>query len=269
VTRSRPAKIRQFRFLILFPLLALIAGAACAQGGPPYYTTDPDTPGNHNWEINIGYMPFLYSTNSLSHVPDVDINFGIGKRIQLTYESAWLRLADSPTPPKYGLEQDQLGVKWRFYENEKSGLEISVFPQLSINNPNNSVARGLAPPGASLLMPMEFSKKFKHIQINWEGGYNFVHLGPDGWIAGIIAGHDLSKNWEIDGEFFSSGSFRRSLNQETVDFGARYKIHPPFILLLMVGRSIVPSSDHQPFFVGYFGMQILLPPAPFEDSVIR
>jgi hypothetical protein len=269
VTRSRPAKIRQFRFLIVFPLFALFAGAACAQGGPPYYTTDPDTPGNHNWEINIAYMPFLYPANSLAHIPDVDINYGIGKRIQLTYESAWLRLFNSPSPAKYGMEQSQVGVKWRFYENEESGMEISVFPQFSFNNPNNAVARGFAPPGASLLLPMEFSKKFKHVQLNWEGGYNFVHLGPDGWIAGLLAGHDVSKNWEIDAEFFSSGSFRKSLNQETVDFGARYKIHPPFILLLMAGRSIVPSSDHQPFFVGYFGMQILLPPAPFEDAVIR
>jgi hypothetical protein len=178
VTRKRAARICQFRFLILFPLLALFAGAACAQGGPPYYTTDPDTPGNHNWEINIAYMPFLYPANSLAHIPDVDINFGIGKRIQLTYESAYLRLFDSPSPAKYGMEQSQVGVKWRFYENEESGLEISVFPQFSFNNPNNSVVRGFAPPGASLLLPMEFSKKFKHVQLNWEGGYNFVHLGP-------------------------------------------------------------------------------------------
>jgi len=28
-------------------------------GGPPYYTNDPGTPGNLNWEINLGYMPDL------------------------------------------------------------------------------------------------------------------------------------------------------------------------------------------------------------------
>lgn len=256
----------QLRFSFVLLMLAICCMQASAQGGPPYYTNDPGTPGNHNWEINLAYMPFLYTNNSLSHVPDVDINFGLGDRIQLTYESAWLRDYDPPGNAKYGLEQDQLGVKWRFYDNSNSGLAISLFPQLSVNNPNNAVQRGITPPGASLLLPIEFSKKLKHIHLNWEAGYNFVHLGPDGWIAGLVAGRDITKNLELDAEVYSTGFFRRSLNQETADVGGRYKIHPPFILLLMAGRSVAPASSHQPFFVGYFGMQVLLPPKPFEDN---
>ncbi len=68
---------------------------ARAQGGPPYYTNDTSTPGNRNWEINLGYMPFLYATQSTSHLPDVDINYGIGDRFQLTYENAWLRVGEN------------------------------------------------------------------------------------------------------------------------------------------------------------------------------
>ena len=69
----------------IFGLGWVLAGSlAFAQGGPPYYTNDPGTPGNLNWEINLGYMPFYYSGQSLSHIPDVDINFGVGERIQLT-----------------------------------------------------------------------------------------------------------------------------------------------------------------------------------------
>jgi len=37
-------------------------------------------------------MPFLYNKQSITHTPDVDINFGLGDRIQLTFENAWLRL---------------------------------------------------------------------------------------------------------------------------------------------------------------------------------
>jgi hypothetical protein len=36
--------------------LLLAPGAARAQGGPPYFTTDPGTRGNGNWEINLGGM---------------------------------------------------------------------------------------------------------------------------------------------------------------------------------------------------------------------
>ncbi len=46
----------------------LIGGiTAFGQGGPPFYTNDPATPGPFNWEINVGYMPFVYSNNSVSH----------------------------------------------------------------------------------------------------------------------------------------------------------------------------------------------------------
>ena len=77
--------VRTFALPLLFVIVAAFAPRATAQGGPPYYTNDPGTPGNHNWEINLGYMPFFYSDQSVSHVPDVDINFGVGDRIQLTY----------------------------------------------------------------------------------------------------------------------------------------------------------------------------------------
>ncbi len=246
-------------------VLAFLCPSAAAQGGPPYYTNDPGTPGNLQWEINLGYEPFLYPNQSITHTPDVDINFGLGDRIQLTYEIAWLRV-DNPSPAKFGLGQDQLGVKWRFYDDEHSGFAVSIFPQLSINNPNHSVERGITRRGASLILPAEFSKKVGPVDVNWEAGYNFVHRGPDGWLAGLVVGYEFTKDLELDAEFYSTGTFRPSTNQETLEGGLRYKIHPPVILLIMAGRSLQPAGNIQPYFVGYFGLQFLLPPHPFEKE---
>jgi hypothetical protein len=259
-----PRHIKHFA-VPLFLFLSACCAPIHAQGGPPYYTNDPGTPGNLQWEINFGYMPFLYPNASTTHTPDVDINFGLGDRIQLTYENAWLRVAN-PSPVKYGLGQDQLGVKWRFYDNKDSGFAMSVFPQLSINNPNNSVQRGITPRGASLILPVEFSKKLGPIDLNWEAGYNFVHLGPDGWLAGAVVGHDFTDNLELDAEFYANGTFHPSTSQQTLEGGLRYKIHPPVILLLMAGRSVQAAGVTQPYFVGYFGVQFLLPPHPFEKD---
>jgi hypothetical protein len=247
-------------------VLAFACPAAFAQGGPPYYTNDPGTPGNHNWEINLGYMPFLYDGQSIAHTPDVDINYGWGDRIQLTYENAWLRVADGSSAPKYGLGQDQLGLKWRFYDSERSGFAISVFPQVSLNNPNHAAQRGITPRSASLILPVEFSKKIGPVNLNWEAGYNYVHAGADGWLAGVVVGRDVTANFEMDAEFYGVGTFHASSGQQTIGVGARYKIHPPFILLLMAGRSVEPASLEQPRFVGYFGMQFLLPPKPFAKE---
>src|SRR6202167_5375673 len=150
-------------------------------------------------------MPFLYTNQSITPTPDVDINFGLGDRIQLTFENAWLRVVNPSSTPKYGVGQDQLGVKWRFYDNQESGFAISVFPQLSINNPDNSVARGITPRSASLILPLEFSKKLGPINLNWEAGYNYVHTGASGCLAGVVVGHDLTENLEIDAEFYGLG----------------------------------------------------------------
>jgi hypothetical protein len=257
MSNSLPAALAAVLFL-------LVPSLARAQGGPPYYTTDPGTPGPNNWEINLGWWPSLYTGSSNMHMPDVDINYGVGDRIQLTYEGAWLRQRNLPGDAQYGLSQDQLGLKWRWYDNDKNGLGISIFPQLSINNPTSSVQRGITPPGAMLLLPMEFTKKLGDFDINWELGYNLAHLGHNGYITGFIVGHDVTKKWELDAEYFGQGAFDGSGRQQVLDAGARYKIRPPFILLLMAGRSILPARNNQPFFVGYFGMQFLLPPAPFD-----
>jgi hypothetical protein len=248
--------------LALFQLF--VTTAAFAQGGPPYYTNDPGTPGHLNWEINIGYMPFLYSDQSISHTPDVDINFGVGDRIQLTYENAWLRVQNPGAKTEFGMGQSNPGVKWRFYDAGENGLAVSVFPQFFLNNPNDAVRRGITPASQSFLLPVEFSKKFGPIDVDLEIGYQAVHKGPDGWITGLVLGHEFTKKFELDAEFYSQGSFHPYANQPTFDFGGRYKIHKPVIVLVMAGRSFEPARSNQSYFVGYFGLQFLLPPKSYD-----
>jgi len=250
--------------LALGSVLILGTGAAVAQGGPPYYTNDPGTPGHLNWEINLGYMPFLYSDQSVSHTPDVDINFGVGDRIQLTYENAWLRVHNPGSPTAFGLGQSNPGVKWRFYDGGEDGLNISVFPQLFLNNPNDAVRRGITPANDSFLLPLEFSRKFGPVDVDYEFGYQAVHKGPDGWLTGLVVGHEFTPKLELDAEFYAQGTFHPSEFQPTIDFGARYKIHSPVILLLMAGRSLEPARSNQSYFVGYFGLQFLLPPKSYK-----
>jgi len=254
------------RSLILAFFFCLAGTCAFAQGGPPYYTNDPGTPGHLNWEINLGYMPFLYSDQSLSHAPDVDINFGIGDRVQLTYENAWLRVQNPKSATKYGLGQSNPGVKWRFYDAGESGLQISVFPQLFLNNPNDAVRRGITSASETFLLPFEFSKKFGPVDVDYEIGYQFVRKGRDGWLTGLVVGHDFTPKLEIDMEIYCAGAFRLSEEQPTIDFGARYKIHRPLIFLFMAGRSLEPARSNQSYFQGYFGMQFLLPPKSYKSD---
>lgn len=229
-----------------------------AQGGPPYYTNDPATPGDLQWEINLAYMPLVERGQSTTRMPDLDINLGVGDRIQLTFEVPWLRVAADPTPAKSGLGQDVIGVKWRFYDDRT--LAASVFPQASINNPTRSVERGIVPPGASLLLPLEMSRSVGPITVNAEVGYSVVRLGPDGWLCGIVAGHERRirpylGTIEFDAEYFLTGDVGGSVTQETLGGGLRYQVRPSFVLLVMAGRSVPHSGGS---FAGYGGVQLRL-----------
>jgi hypothetical protein len=99
-----------------------------------------------------------------------------------------------------------------------------------------------------------------------EGGYQIVDKGPNGWLAGLVVGHEFTKKLELDSEFYATGTWHPGYAQPTIDVGGRYKLHRPLILLFMAGRGVEPAHSNQPFFVGYFGVQILLPPRSFDKE---
>ena len=113
---------------LLFSISLLLAVTAHAQGGPSFRTDDPETPGNKHWEINFGWIGDRNPAAGAYQIPDFDINYGLGDRIQLKYE---LPIAIEETRPQpatpstpavqgqviTGLGESLLGIKWRFYEH--------------------------------------------------------------------------------------------------------------------------------------------------------
>src|ERR1700684_4473375 len=69
-----------------FAMPILFAVAAEGQGGPPFRTDDPETPGNQHWEINFGWIGDRNPAAGAYQVPDFDITSALGDRIQLKYE---------------------------------------------------------------------------------------------------------------------------------------------------------------------------------------
>src|SRR5579863_7295821 len=73
----------------LFVTVSALAGLsplALAQGGPPFRSDDPDTPGNKQWEINTILVGERNPSGGSYEAPNLDINYGMGSRIQLKYE---------------------------------------------------------------------------------------------------------------------------------------------------------------------------------------
>src|ERR1700691_6242015 len=132
----------------LFCILALLyaAGAALprAQGGPPFITDDPGTPGNRHWEINFGWIADHNPGAAYYELPDIDMNYGWGDRIQLKCELPLAAATDQNNTTRAGLGESLLGIKWRPYEHHRAGkpksdenmvFSLGTYPQASINNP--------------------------------------------------------------------------------------------------------------------------------------
>jgi hypothetical protein len=266
--------LRRLPYLLLCFFFATLAHA---QGGPPFITDDPATPGNHNWEINVGFIADHNPAHASYQVPDFDINYGWGDRIQLKYELPIAAATDEHNTTRAGLGESLLGLKWCYYQHYRKGKEksdenmnfsLGTYPQVSINNPTNSARRGVVEPGPQYYLPVEFTARAGPIQFNGEAGHWFGNRNvPDRWGRGLIVGHEFNKWLEIYSEIYDLQDANRigiapKQRELTADIGGRQSLIPSgkLRLLFMGGRSIqtVTRQNSQPDWIAYLGVQFLL-----------
>ena len=277
--------------------LLSLCGIAHAQGGPPFRTDDPETPGNRNWEINFGWVGERSTGEGSYSIPDVDLNYGFGDRIQLKFElpivihetrqiSNDSEGIQSNTQARLdlGAGESLLGVKWRFYEHRirsagrlsadgeppESNFSLSTYPQLSLNNPTSSVERGVVTTGPQFLLPIEVNARIGPIRVDGEVGYWFTNRDvPQSWIRGMIVGHDFTKRTEAYVEIYDEQDANRvdaaaKGRQATLGLGGRHAVNEKrtIWLLLMEGRSFqkVAPDNMQPSWIAYVGVQFLFGP---------
>ena len=233
-------------------VLCLLATYAQAQGGPPLLTDDPGTPGNQNWEINLGMTDTDVHGRHTAEVPLLDFNYGAGDHVQLKFEVPWLLQAgNGPTHTEAG--GSLTGVKYRFFDQEKRGLDVSTYPQLRLDSPGPARIEGR---GVEFLLPIEIVRTQGKMEFDGEAGYNFRQHGLDEWVLGFAVGYQGPKKWEwlaelhtvatrdfSDREFVFQGGFRRELSEH-------------YSVLFAIGRGLPGSTDRQPDVTGYLGLQL-------------
>jgi len=227
-----------------------------AQGGPPMLTDDPGTPGNGNWEINLAYIEERNKLDQISSFPHIDVNYGLGESIQLKFETGWVfaNLADGGS--RSGLDDSLVGLKWRFLDQSKTGLNMSVYPQLTAENSTGSAARGIAPPGPNLLLPVEVSRDFGKLQVVGEVGYEVMRSAENEWVLGILGALAVSERLELLSEVHITGPKLFSESDVILNFGFRQELTPHLKLLASAGTG-VNNGPNRTSFIAYLGIQVL------------
>ncbi len=238
----------------------MLVGAplAFAQGGPPYLTNDPGTPGAGNWEINLGAMASHAAGATAWQLPQLDVNFGLGERIQLTYQQSYVLVSASGSSEATGWGNAFLGMKWRFFDQGEGGWQVSTFPQFETAGSALAQARGIAIAGPRWLVPLEVSRRLGSWDVNLEAGYYLPRNGPHERFLGLVVGRQVTARLELDGEVYADRASGAPPDDTTLDIGLRYRMHPAFILLAMAGRSLSGGGAAHTQFMGYLGVQVLL-----------
>lgn len=263
--------------MLLF--FALTAQIVRAQAGPPFLTDDPDTPGNHHWEINLGWTADHNPAAAYYQAPDFDFNYGWGDRIQLKYELPIALYTNANTTTLGGLGESLLGVKWRFYEHRRAdasaddedkavNFSLGTYPQLSLNNPTSAVRRNLVLPGPQFLLPIEANARIGWLRVDGDAGYWFSNQHtPQYWTRGIVAGHEFSQKTELYLELHDFQDANRiagapKQREFTLGAGGRQALNRDnsILLMFMGGRSLqtVVPGNGQPNWIAYLGIQFLV-----------
>jgi len=241
--------------MFLASLHVFFVRGAWAQGGPPLITDDPATPGHGNWEVNLAFTVEKRNTGRSYESPLVDINYGVGERIQLKYEVPWLVLDERGRHTGAGLGNSALGVKWRFFDQDKQGIDMSIYPQFEFNNSGSSVDRGLVDKGVEFVLPIQVEKSFGPISLNPEFGYAFHEYDDNEWIYGLALGCETSSKLELLGEINGLTGQDFENDELVFNIGARWKLSETNTLLISAGRSFRDSASGEPEFLLYTGIQ--------------
>jgi hypothetical protein len=247
---------------------ACLPAPAVAQGGPPLITDDPDTPGPGYWEINIAVL--MEKTRAQRHVevPRVDLNYGVGRRIQLKFEMPWVALQHEEQRTETGAGNATVGVKWRFIGQEGARIAWSIYPQLDFNTAHASVTKGIEDEGRQFLMPTEITMEMFHLEINGEVGRNFVENGSGSWIFGLSTEGHVLPRLELLAELHGE---RLTDSTEVIAVGGgRLKLTSRMILLMAIGHSVRGLPEEECRTYAYAGLQLNLPRQfTFEREVGR
>ncbi len=246
--------MRFVRIILIAAACMAFTVLAHAQGGPPMITDDTETVPKHHWEINTAFTIERTRDGRLFGIPLMDINYGMSKRTQLKVEIPWLLLHSNGQRSINGLGNINIGVRWRFRDEEKGHpIALSIYPQFEFNTLNSSVRRGLVDKGPEFLMPLQWQTKVGKFGVNGDVGYRFKR-GMDEVIYGVVVGRDINNNLELMAEIHGTGP-RNQIGDEIVfNLGSRIKLNKHMTLITSAGKSI--RRNHDPRFVGYAGIQI-------------
>ena len=219
-------------------------------------TDDPSTPGPRTWELNLTFNGQQFGRQRAFETPLYDLNYGVGNLIQLKFEIPLeTTRVDRKTISGWGSYKS--GIKYNFYNNEKRGLSVAVYPQLEFRGPGSN--RQITEDNKVLTIPILVSKRVSTIRLTTNLGYNKVvaGVGNSEVFSSFAAGIPITPKFAAMGEFWSSWTQNTNQHLYIVNVGVMRSFGERFIIYSSAGRSIGITPDGRSHLYAVIGIKIV------------
>lgn len=238
--------------LRLAAVLMALGAAMPAFSGPPYLTDDPVPTDTGHWEI------YAFSAGEIqrSNVDDesgFDLNYGPLPAVQLTATFPLAFSHGSQDGWRSGSGDLELGVKYRFFSDERIGISAAIFPRATL--PTSSIAYDEK---TRILLPIWVGKDFSGRTSLFGGGGYELNPGPGDrsfWEAALALTHDLNKGVSVGGEIaWQQADTVGGTAQIHAGVGSIVKLSDHYALLVSGGPTFADHRRGYHFYgaVGFF-----------------
>jgi len=122
-----------------------------AKAGPPFVTDDPEVPPVGGWEINIPFTLNRTPGSTQMNAPLLDMNYGL-PQLQIEFDIPMAVSSDDRKGTNAGLGDLLYGIKWRFFDDEKTQTQIGIYPQMFA--PTGNYREGLGGGRPNYILPL-------------------------------------------------------------------------------------------------------------------
>ena len=231
----------------------LLVATDLSQAGPPFVTDDPEPPPPGGWEINVPFILERTPGKTEMDAPLFDLNYGLPD-IQLKLEFPIEIVNEDSNGMQASPGDSLIGVKWRFFNNERSQVQFGIYPQLLL--PTGDHARGLGDGGSAFVFPLL-------AQRNWEKWTLYANVGywwqtgaemRDYFYAGAVIEREINERLTLGAELFANSPKERGGRSELAfNVGGTWRLNEHLNLLFSGGRDIVGDTTA----MAYIGLQFL------------
>jgi hypothetical protein len=234
-----------------------------AAASPPMVIDDTATPGPGIWEVNFIFAGDLSTDNDTYESPIIDINRGIGEKVQLKYEVPYAFTRNVQTDAAgnraivnaRGLGDSRVGVKYRFYDDDETNLSLAVYPQITFRSPGaRSRKNGGVSDGTTWILPLLLTKDFARVSITANADLQQSIDDTQGHLfAGFGAGTRLTDKLAVLGEVAGTNLDSATEKHVLLDVGFRMKISETHAIVAALGLDLHAGGGqrHHYFTVAY------------------